>query len=274
MLKLKTDRPLCVFDIEATGVNPRNDRIVSLAIVKVLPGGQAENHSWLVNPERPIPPEATAIHRITDDEVRHSPPFRAVADRVEKVLEGCDLGGYNILHFDIPMLMEEFLRAGKTLEVDNRRVVDAQRIFHKREPRDLGAALQFYCGEFHLNAHGALDDALATVRVIEGQFRRYQDLPRDIEELDRYCNPRDPSWADRTGKFKWVDGELVVNFGRNQGRKLRELAKFEPNFLKWMLNKEFPRDVTDIVKAAMEGRFPAPPPPAPAANGIDPAATP
>ena len=264
MLKLITDRPLAIYDIEATGINPRGDRIVDLAVVVISPDGKREQFSWRFNPERPIPPEASAIHGIFDKDVKFSPKFRDKAQEISRVLKDADRAGYNLLHFDIPMLTEEFLRAGVPFTAEGRRVIDAQRVFHKREPRDLSAALRFYCNELHLGAHGAMDDVLATIRVIEGQFEKYNDLPREIAELDRFCNPRDASWIDTTGKLKWADGEVTINFGRYAGRKLRELAKAEPNFLKWMLNKNFPRDVTDVIENAMKGNFP-PPPPQPAA---------
>lgn len=259
MLNLITDRPLAVFDIEATGVNPRGDRIVDLAVVVIDPKGERQTHSWRFNPERLIPPEAIAVHGISDADVRFSPKFRDRAADVFRVFKDCDLAGYNLLHFDIPMLAEEFNRCNMPFVVEGRRIIDAQRIFHRREPRDLSAALRFYCNELHLGAHGAIDDVLATIRVIEGQFERYKDLPRDMAALHDYINPRDPAWLDSTGKLKWVEGEIVINFGRNQGRKLKELARSEPNFLRWMIGKSFPRDVTDIIEEALKGKFPPPP---------------
>lgn len=259
MLKFKTDRPLAVFDIEATGTNARTDRIIDLAIVRIQPDGKRENFTFRFNPERPIPAEATAIHGIRDEDVRHSPKFRDKVKEVDRVLAGCDLGGYNLIRFDIPMLQEEFIRADAKFDMEGRRILDAQRIYHQREPRDLSAALAFYCNELHLGAHGALDDVLATVRVIEGQFDKYKDLPRDIEELDKLCNPRDPSKIDSGGKFKWVDGEAVFTFGPHQGRKLRDIAQAEKTFLQWMLRKDFPRDTLEVVQNALEGKFPAQP---------------
>lgn len=258
-MKWKSDRPLAFFDIEATGVNPRLDRIVDLAIVVVDPAGKQSKHSWRFNPERPIPPEASAIHGIYDADVKFSPRFREKAAEVLRALKDCDLAGYNLLHFDIPMLIEEFGRAAVEFTMEGRRVIDAQRIFHKREPRDLSAALRFYCNELHLGAHGAMEDVLATLRVFEGQLERYKDLPQDIGALHDFCNPRDPTWIDSTGKLKWVNGEAIINFGRNQGRKLKDMAQHEPNFLKWMIGKSFPRDVTDIVENALKGKFPTPP---------------
>lgn len=259
MMPLKTDRPLAFFDIESTGTNVRGDRIIDLAIVKLNVDGRREEHTFRVNPERPIPPEASAVHGIYDKDVQGAPTFKQVAAQVAKLFEGCDLGGYNILRFDIPMLCEEFARAGVTFIVDGRRIVDPQRIFHQREPRDLTAALNFYCGEEHTGAHGALDDVIATIQVLEGQYKKYADLPQDINTLSEYCNPRDPTWADASGKIKWVAGELTINFGSKQGVKLRDLVQKDPGYLRWMLDKGFPRDTTELVGDALKGKYPEPP---------------
>lgn len=259
MLPLKTDRPLAFFDIESTGTNVRTDRIIDLAIVKVHPDGRREERTFRVNPERPIPPEASRVHGIRDEDVKDCPTFRQVAKQVAELLEGCDLGGYNIVRFDIPMLMEEFGRVGILFSTDGRRLIDPQRIFHQREPRDLSAALLYYRGKQHDGAHGALDDVIATIEVLEGQYEKYGDLPRDINELSAYCNPRDPTWADQSGKLKWVAGELTINFGSKQGSKVRDLVAKDPGYLRWMMEKNFPRDTTEIVSNALKGRWPAPP---------------
>jgi DNA polymerase-3 subunit epsilon len=259
MLPIQTDRPIAFFDIESTGTNIRTDRIVDLAIVKAMPDGTRETHTFRVNPGIPIPPEASRVHGIYDDDVKDCPTFKSIAKSVAALLEGCDLGGYNILRFDIPMLVEEFNRAEVPFSLDGRRIVDAQRIFHQREPRDLTAALFFYTGKKHEGAHGALDDVLATIEVLEGQFQRYADLPKSIDELSEYCNPKKPGWADSTGKLKWVGGELIINFGSKQGAKLRDLARMEPGYLRWMMEKNFPRDTTELVANALKGKFPDPP---------------
>lgn len=259
MIPITTDRPIAFFDIESTGTNVRTDRIIDLAIVKVFSDGRREEIAWRMNPEQPIPHGASKVHGIYDKDVKDSPTFKQLAQKIAAAFEGCDLGGYNILRFDIPMLCEEFSRAGVPFSTEGRRVVDPQRIFHQREPRDLTAAVRLYCGESHLGAHGALADVLATINVLEGQYKKYSDLPRDITALNDYCNPRDPTWADQSGKLKWVNGEVTINFGSKLGSKLRDLAQKDVGFLRWMLDKNFPRDTTEIISNALKGKFPTPP---------------
>jgi DNA polymerase-3 subunit epsilon len=259
MLKLKLNRPLSVFDIESTGANPRSDRIIDLAIVKVMPDGKRTTHTFRVNPGQPIPKEVTAIHGISDADVANCPPFIKIAQQVADILEGCDLCGYNLGRFDIPMLAEEFLRARIKCNLDNRRVIDPQRVYHKREPRDLTAALAFYCGEMHIGAHGAEADALATIRVLEGQYEKYHDLPADIDELHNYCNQRDPSWVDQMGRLRWANGEIVLNFGRKKDTPLKTIIETDPSFIKWILKGDFPRDMQEIISKAAEGEWPKPP---------------
>ncbi len=259
MLSLKLSRPLAIFDIEATGVNPRTDRVVELAIIKLLPSGDRETHVMRVNPTIPIPAEATAIHGISDADVAGEPTFADLAPPIRALFEGCDLAGYNLIRYDIPMLIEEFARCKQTIDLEKRRIVDVQRIFHMRERRDLSAALAFYCGQTHDDAHGAEADTEATLSVLEGQLARYDDLPRTVEELDKLCNPKNPQWVDRAGKLKWLKGEVVINFGRKQDKPLRVVADQEPSFLNWMLKADFPLDVREIIQEALQGRFPEPP---------------
>lgn len=259
MLPLKLDRALAIFDIEATGVSPRADRILELAVIRMEPDGTETAKSWLVNPTIPIPVETTAIHGITDEIVKDCPRFAEVAPAVAEFLHGCDLAGFNLTRFDIPILCEEFMRAGMTFDAESRRVLDAQRIFHQREPRDLTAALAFYCGREHLDAHGAEADARATLEVIIGQFRKYDDLPRDMETLDRVFNPRDPFNVDRSGRLRWVEGEMTINFGKKKGQRVRDLVRNDPGFLKWILRGDFPMDMRKLVQDALDGVFPEPP---------------
>ncbi|MFZ4397222.1 MAG: exonuclease domain-containing protein [Kiritimatiellia bacterium] len=259
LFPVKLDRPLAILDIEATGISPRADRIVELAILRLDPDGTEQLRTWLVNPTLAIPVETTAIHGITDDVVKNCPTFAQVAGEVKAFIGTSDLAGYNIGRFDVPMLCEEFLRAGVAFEADSRRVLDAQRIFHLREPRDLSAALVFYCGQAHVDAHGAEGDVRATRNVLLGQFQKYTDLPTDMEELDRMFNARDPFHADRSGRFRWVDGELVVNFGKKKGTRVRALTKDDPGFLKWIMKNDFPLDTRRIAENALAGIYPEPP---------------
>lgn len=253
------DRPLAVFDIESTGTSPRADRIIDLAVAKIHPDGKREWRTWRVNPGVPIPEEAARIHGIRDEDVADCPPFAQVAAEVGAFLEGCDLAGYNIVRFDVPLLQEEFGRAGVTYDIENVRLIDAQRIFHRKEPRDLTAALAFYRGEMHLDAHGAESDVAATISVLEGEFARYSDLPRDPDELHEFCNPRKPGWVDRTGRLKWVNRQVAINFGRRKGELLRDIVRNDPNYIKWMLRSDFPKDVRKIVSDAVDGTWPKPP---------------
>ena len=257
--ELNLERPLAVLDLETTGISPRADRIVEIAAVRITPDGKHQIYRRRVNPGIPIPAEATRIHGISDGDVADCPAFADIAEEVYAFLATCDLAGYNVARFDVPMLIEEFIRAGIDFDADERRVVDVQTIFHKHEPRDLTAALAYYCGELHVDAHGAEADTLATARVLEGQLGKYPDLPREVAALDQYCNPRDPDWVDRQGRLKWRDGEIVLNFGRKKGTLLRELVDNDPNFVKWMLRSDFPKDTRRVVSDAAQGRWPSPP---------------
>ena len=256
---ISLDRPLAIFDIESTGLNPRTDRILELAVIRLPVKGEPVTKTWMINPGVPIPLETIAIHGISDDLVKDCPKFADVADEILDFFKGCDLGGYGMGRFDIPMLDEEFFRVGKFFDANGRRQFDAQRIFHKREPRDLTAALSFYCGEKMVNAHGAEADALATLQVLKGEFQKYADLPTDPDELDRLLNERDPFNLDRDGKLRWIDDEITINFGKKKGTKLRDLVLDDPNFVKWILRGDFARDTKDVVRDALDGVWPTPP---------------
>ncbi len=258
-MNIKLDRPIAVFDIESTGTNCLRDRIIDLGIVIIYPDGKRKTLSFRINPGIPIPPESSRVHGIRDEDVESAPAFKDIAAEVCGVLEDCDLAGFNAVRYDIPMLCEEFARAGVSFQMEGRRVVDAQIIFHLKEPRDLSAALKFYCGEMHLGAHGALDDVEATIRVLDAQLQRYPELPRTISELDAICNPCKPEWIDYTGKLKWEDGEIVINFGSKQGSKLRSLAGNDPGYLNWMLKKDFSEKTKQVIQDALAGKYPDPP---------------
>lgn len=253
---LKLDRPLVVFDLEATGLNKRMDRIVSIALVRYEPGAEPVSKHYYLNPTIPIPAESTEIHGITDADVAEAPTFAEMADIIDRHFEGADLAGYNLLGFDIPLLCEEFARAGHPFDLKGRRVLDAQRIFFKKEPRDLSAALKKYCGVEHQDAHDAMGDVLATINVLAGEFRAYPDLPTDMDSLDKEFNQHDPTSVDRSGRLKWVEGEVTLNFGKFQGRRLRDVMRDEPGVLNWLLRSDFPEDTKRIVRDALAGRWP------------------
>ena len=253
---IQLDRPLAFFDIESTGLNPQLDRIIDLAIVKLLPAGGRETVTFRVNPGVPIPPGSTRIHGITDADVAGAPLFRDVVRDVLAAFEGCDLAGFNVVRYDLVLLSSECARAGAPFEATGRRIFDAQRIFHQRERRDLAAALKFYCNLDHEGAHGALADVEATIKVLEGQYAAYHDLPSDPDALHAYCNPMDAFRADSQGKLRWQDGEVVIAFGKNSGARLRDLARDNPGYLKWMLAMDFPEDTKALVQDALQGRFP------------------
>ena len=259
-LQLQLARPLVVFDIESTGISPRRDRIVELAAIKILPDGSEERRCWLLNPTIPIPPETTAIHGITDEIVKDCPTFAEKAGEIFAFFRDCDLSGYNADRFDTPCLEEEFARVGLNFGVAARKHVDVQRIFHRKEPRDLTAAVRRYCRRDHAGAHGAEADAQATLDVLKAQIAEYADLPREVAALDEYLVPHDPLNADRNGLLRWRDGELTVNFGKKKGAILRKLLLDEPNFLRWFVKGDFDTDARMIVKDLLDnGRLPPAP---------------
>lgn len=257
---LELDRPLIVFDIESTGVNARQDRIIELAAIRVEPDGTETEKCWLLNPGVPIPPETTEIHGITDDIVKSCPTFADVAAEVEEFFRGCDLSGFNADRFDIPCLEEEFARTGRNFGSGDRRHVDVQRIYHKMEPRDLTAAVRFYCNRDHAGAHGAEADTRATLDVLKAQLAKYPELPKTSAEMDEFLVPRDPQNADRKGLLRWVNGSLCVNFGQKKGAKLTDLFVHEKGWLKWFVKGNFETDARMIVNDLLEkGVLPPPP---------------
>lgn len=223
---IKLDRPLAVLDLETTGTDPKLDRIIEVSVLKLLPGGGNDHRTRRVNPGVPIPPEATAVHGITDDDVADSPSFRAIAPSLARFLDGCDLAGFNILNFDLRLLVAEFNRAGLVFQVAGRKVIDTCRIFHQRERRDLTAAYKFYCGLEHKGAHGAAADVLATAAILDAQVAWYEDLPSTVDGLHGVCN--DPHAIDMSGMFGRVhqgrderDGSVHVHLGRIGGEAVQ-----------------------------------------------------
>ncbi len=258
-MKLKLERPIIFFDVETTGVDPKHDRIIELAAIKIWPDGTREEKCKRFNPLMSIPKEATAVHGISDDDIKNEPPFSKVAGGKKGIaayFADCDLAGFNIINFDIPILRAELDRAKQKLDLSDIAVVDAYRIFTHKEPRSLSAALLFYCNKTHDDAHSALADVQATADVLEAQLARYPDLPDTTVALDQSI--RHPESVDRQGKLRWVDGEVAIAFGRNKGRTLQYLAREEPDYIRWMIENDVVPDATPLLRDALVGHFATP----------------
>jgi DNA polymerase-3 subunit epsilon len=260
MKNLKLNRPLAFIDLETTGLHPHSDRIVELSILKIHPDGTKEYHSRRINPGVPIPPEATAVHGITDDDVADKPKFGQFAKSIRDFLEGCDIVGFNVIAFDLPCLESELERVGVEFSRQGRYLVDTKTIYHQREPRDLQAAYQKYCGKEMENAHVAKEDAKASAEILEGQLEMYQDLPRDVAGLCALCYKVEDNYIDAEGNFIWLDGEAICNFGKkHRGRKLQDIAREDPGYLSWVAGADFSAEVKKVVINALDGKFPQQP---------------
>ena len=250
-MQLNLKRPLVFFDIESTGLNIATDRIVEISIVKVSPGApgcpnDVEVKTRRINPTIPIPAEATAVHGITDEDVKDCPRFSQIAKSLAQFMQGCDIAGYNSNKFDIPLLAEEFLRAGVDFDFRKRNLVDVQNIFHKKEQRTLKAAYKFYCGRNLDNAHSAEADTMATYEVLEAQLDRYagdeeDPLVNDVEALSKYSTSS--RFVDYAGRIVLDDkDEPVFNFGKHKGRPVKEVLAHEPSYYNWMMEGDFTLD--------------------------------
>ncbi len=235
MLQLK--KPLAIIDLESTGINVASDRIVEIAIVRLSVDGTRKIKRKLINPEMPMPAEVVAIHGITDEMVKSAPTFKQVANEVKQFLDSCDLCGYNSNRFDIPMLMEEFLRAGMEFEMKGRRLLDVQRIYHMMEQRTLSAAYKFYCSKDLVGAHGAEADAVATLEVLEAQILKYEQLGNTVDSILRFTG--DDLIVDLSRRFVMENGVETFNFGKFKGRAVAEVLKSEPQYYDWMMKGDF-----------------------------------
>lgn len=237
MLQLK--KPLAFIDLETTGVNLGLDRIVEIAIVKILPDGTKSVKRKLLNPEMAIPKASSDIHGITDEMVKDAPTFKQVAHELKQMLDGCDLAGYNSNRFDIPLLMEEFLRVQVDFDMKNRKLLDVQNIFHKMEPRTLGAAYKFYCNKALDGAHSAEVDASATHEILEAQLERYPALGNNVDTILKTIG--EDVIVDFARRFIMENGTEVFNFGKFKGRPVADVLKSEPQYYDWMMKGDFPQ---------------------------------
>jgi DNA polymerase-3 subunit epsilon len=236
---LQLTKPLAFIDLETTGINLATDRIVEIAIVKILPDGKRTVKRKLINPQMPIPKGATDVHGITDEMVKDAPSFKDAAHELKQMLDGCDIAGYNSNRFDIPMLIEEFLKADVDFDMKGRRLVDVQNIFHKMEQRTLGAAYKFYCNKILDGAHSAEVDATATYEILEAQLERYPELGTTVESVIKTIG--EEAIVDFARRFIFENGVEVFNFGKYKGRPVAEVLKAEPQYYDWMMKADFPQ---------------------------------
>ncbi len=253
---LKLERPLVFFDLETTHLDVNLARIVEIALVKLFPDGTTESFLTRINPEVPIPNDATRIHGITNFDVMDKPTFRDVAVDVYAVIEHCDLAGYNLIVYDLPILVNEFKRAGIDFSTENVFIVDIMVIFKQKERRNLAAAYRFYCQKELEGAHGALKDTQATLDILLAQLERYSDLPNSVEKLHEFCNQRDERYVDNDKKFIWSDGEACFTFGKYKGYPLKKVVKNDSEYLTWMLGQDFSTEVQRIIRSALNSQFP------------------
>ncbi len=246
-MELNLKNPLVFFDLETTGTNIVKDRIVEISYLKIHPNGKKEIKTKRINPEIPIPAECTAIHGITDEDVKDCPAFRQIAKSLAEQIEGCDLAGFNSSRFDIPLLVEEFLRAGVDIDFSKRKLIDVQVIFHRKEPRTLEAAYKFYCGKTLEDAHSAEADTLATYEVLKAQLDKYGELENDMEKLANEFSALNNN-VDFSGRIILNEhGVEVFNFGKHKGKAVAEVLKTEPSFYAWMMDSEFPLHTKQVL---------------------------
>ena len=238
-MKLKLNRPLCFFDLETTGVNVTTDRIVEIAVLKLHPKGTREVKVWRVNPECPIPAQASAVHGIYDADIADEPNFKTLSKTIYNFIRNSDLAGYNSDRFDIPLLAEEMLRAEIDFDMSHFKTIDVQTIFHKMEQRTLTAALKFYCNEELVDAHSAMADTKATHDVLMAQLERYDELEGDVDSLNVFTTRKKS--ADFAGFIVFnSDGDECFSFGKHKGKTVENVLENEPGYFGWLLNADFP----------------------------------
>lgn len=240
--------PLVFFDLETTGLDIANDRIVEISVLKLMPDGTTDVKSRRINPEMHISEEATAVHHITDEDVKDAPTFRQVAKSLAKIFEGCNIAGFNTTHFDIPMLAAEFRRAGVDIDLYSVRFVDVQTIYHKKEPRNLSAAYRYYCGKDLEDAHSAQADIQATYEVLMAQLDKYDDLPTEIDQLSEYASYPTSRMrpVDAAGKMVYDDkNQELINFGKYKGENAEKVLRENPGYYDWIMKSDFATDTKD-----------------------------
>ena len=245
---LNITRPIVFFDLETTGVNIVKDRIVEISILKVFPNGNKESKTWIINPTIPIPNETTQIHGITDEKVKNEPTFKELFLKIYDLIKDCDLAGYNSNKFDIPLLIEEFLRCDKNFSINNFKAIDIQNIFHKMEQRTLSAAYKFYCNKELINAHSAEADTVATYEILLAQLEKYDELKNDTNFLSEFSQ-RGGKNIDMAGFIKENEkNQAILTFGKNKGRTLESIYNENPGYFSWVIKADFPQFTKNILK--------------------------
>jgi DNA polymerase-3 subunit epsilon len=236
-MPLQLSRPICFLDLETTGINVSTDKIVEIAIVKIGVDGNSQVKRRLVNPEMPIPQGAIEVHGITNEMVKEAPTFKAIANEIKQFIEGADLAGYNSNRFDIPMLNEEFLRAGISVDIESRKLLDVQKVFHMMEQRTLSAAYKFYCQKDLQDAHSAEADATATWEILEAQVARYPQIGNTVESIVKFTG--EDQIIDFARRFVFENGVETFNFGKHKGKPVIQVLKEEPQYYDWMMKGDF-----------------------------------
>jgi DNA polymerase-3 subunit epsilon len=252
-MRLHLERPLAIFDLEATGLNITKERIVQIAILKINPDGSEEKFESLVNPQIHISDEVTKIHGIKNEDVANAPTFKEIAEKIVAFIENADLAGYNSNKFDIPLLAEELLRAGNNFDISTKKFVDVQNIFHKMEQRTLVAALKFYCNQELANAHDAMSDTTATWEVLKAQLNRYPELEGNIDFLSKFT--KNGNTIDFAGRLAYNDkNEPIYNFGKHKSKTIKEVNEIEPGYYSWFISPQtdFPLHTKQKLKEIME----------------------
>lgn len=250
-MTLKLTKPIVFFDLETTGINIAKDRVVEISILKVFPNGNKESKTWLVNPEVEIPKEASDIHGITNEKVVTEPTFKELASQINEMIADADLAGFNSNRFDIPLLAEELLRAGIDFDMNNRKAVDVQTIFHKKEQRTLSAGYQFYCGKDLEGAHSAEADTNATYEILLAQVDKYDDLENTVEALSEFSTHG--KRADFAGFVLYNDDDQeIFSFGKYKGRTVEEVLKENPGYNAWIQNADFPLYTKKVLREIKE----------------------
>jgi len=258
-MELNLSRPLAIFDLETTGIRVATDRIVEICVIRVEPDNSSQVKTYRVNPGIPIPLDATLIHGISDEDIKDAPTFKDLAEELHELYKDCDLSGYNSNRFDIPLLVEEFLRAGIDFDLRDRNFVDVQNIFHRMEPRNLRAAYKFYCDKELIDAHSAEADTVATFEILQAQIERYKDteykdddgnvsipIQNDMKALHQFSY--NTKFVDLIGHVVFnAQQEEVFNFGKHKGRKVEDVFRKEPQYYDWMMKAEFPLSTKKVI---------------------------